>query len=49
MAAVSAKSAAAKLLAGFTEVLETEIEIRWISVNPKPIAIGAKPAGAFHL
>ena len=31
--------------AGLTEVLVTGIEIRWISVSAKSIAIGAKPAG----
>jgi len=34
------------LRAGLTEVLVTGIEIRWIRVKPRPIAIGAKPAGA---
>jgi PAS domain S-box-containing protein len=33
--------------AGLTEVLVTGMLIRWISVNARPIAIGAKPAGAF--
>ena len=32
--------------AGFTEVLVTGIEIRWISVRHRPMAIGANPAGA---
>ena len=32
--------------AGLTEVLVTGIEIRWINVNARPIASGAKPAGA---
>src|SRR5690606_41367720 len=32
--------------AGFTEVLVTGMLIRWIRVRPRPIAIGAKPAGA---
>ena len=31
------------LRAGFTEVLVTGMLIRWISVRPRPIAIGAKP------
>jgi len=30
-----------------SEVLVTRIEMRWLSVRPRPIAIGAKPAGAF--
>ena len=34
------------LRAGFTERFVTGIPIRWISVNPSPIAIGAKPDGA---
>ena len=42
----SAKSATPVDRAGFTDVLVTGIEIRWISVNPRPIAIGANPAGA---
>jgi len=29
-----------------TEVLVTGIEIRWIRVKAKPMAIGANPAGA---
>lgn len=40
------RSAGPVLRAGLTEVFVTGIEIRWISVRPKPIAIGAKPAGA---
>ena len=32
--------------AGLTEVLVTGMLIRWISVSDRPIAIGAKPAGA---
>ena len=35
------------LRAGFTEVLDTGMLIKWIKVKAKPIAIGAKPAGAF--
>jgi len=35
------------LRAGFTEVLVIGMLMRWISVRPRPIAIGAKPAGAF--
>ena len=31
--------------AGLTEVLVTGIEIRWIRVSARPMAIGAKPAG----
>jgi len=46
-AAVSAKIAVAVLLAGFTDVLDTGIVTKCISVNPKPITIPAKPAGAF--
>jgi len=34
------------LRAGLTEVLVTGIEIRCIRVSARPIAIGAKPAGA---
>ena len=34
------------LRAGFTEVFVTGIETRWIKVSAKPMAIGAKPAGA---
>ena len=34
------------LRAGFTEVLVTGMLIRWISVSPRPMASGAKPAGA---
>ena len=34
------------LRAGFTDVFVTGMLIRWISVSPRPIAIGAKPAGA---
>ena len=32
--------------AGFTEVLVTGIDTRWIRVSARPIAIGAKPRGA---
>ena len=32
--------------AGFTDVFVTGIEIRWISVRHRPMAIGANPAGA---
>ena len=39
-------SAGPVLRAGFTEVLVTGMLIRWISVSPSPMAIGAKPAGA---
>jgi hypothetical protein len=41
-----AKSAGPVLRAGFTERLVTGIPMRWISVSPSPMAIGAKPAGA---
>ncbi|MCY1250766.1 hypothetical protein D9M72_644350 [compost metagenome] len=34
------------LRAGLTEVLVTGMEIRWIRVRARPMAIGAKPAGA---
>ncbi len=34
------------LRAGFTEVLVTGMPIRWMRVSARPIAIGAKPAGA---
>jgi hypothetical protein len=39
-------SAGPVLLAGFTEVPVTGMLMRWMSVSPNPIAIGAKPAGA---
>ena len=32
--------------AGLTDVFVIGIEIRWISVKPRPIVIGAKPFGA---
>ncbi len=32
--------------AGLTEVFVTGIEMRWMSVSPRPMAIGAKPTGA---
>ncbi len=41
-----ANTAAASERAGLTDVLLTGIDTRWISVRPKPMAIGAKPAGA---
>jgi len=41
-----ANIATAVLLAGLTEVLVTGMLIKWISVNPKPMAIGANPCGA---
>jgi hypothetical protein len=34
------------LRAGLTEVLVTGMLMRWISVSARPMAIGAKPAGA---
>ena len=34
------------LRAGLTDRFVTGMPIRWISVSPRPIAIGAKPAGA---
>ena len=34
------------LRAGLTDVLVTGMLIRWMRVSPRPIAIGAKPAGA---
>src|SRR5580658_5820800 len=34
------------LRAGLTERLVTGMPIRWISVSPKPMAMGAKPFGA---
>lgn len=43
------KSAGARDLAGFTEVLVTGIETRWINVKASPIAIPANPAGALLL
>ena len=36
----------AVLRAGFTDVLSTGMPMRWISVRPSPIGIGAKPGGA---
>ncbi|MCY1312804.1 hypothetical protein D9M70_632590 [compost metagenome] len=39
-------SAGPVLRAGLTEVLVTGIEIRWIRVSARPMAIGASPAGA---
>ena len=38
--------AAAVLRAGLTEVLVTGMLIKWMRVSARPIAIGAKPAGA---
>ena len=35
------------LRAGFTDVLVTGMLIKWMSVSPRPIAMPAKPAGAF--
>jgi hypothetical protein len=35
------------LRAGLTEVLVTGMLIRWIRVRQRPIAIGARAAGAF--
>ena len=46
IAQAPANSAGPVLRAGLTEVLVTGIEMRWISVNPRPMAIGAKPTGA---
>src|SRR5512139_1488776 len=40
-------SAGPVLRAGFTEVLVTGMLTRWISVRPRPMAIGAKPLGAW--
>ena len=34
---------------GLTEVLVIGIEIRWIRVRARPMAIGAKPAAALPL
>ncbi len=34
------------LRAGLTEVFVTGMLMRWMSVSPRPMAIGAKPAGA---
>ena len=39
-------SATPVLRAGFTEVLVTGMLMRWIRVRHRPMAIGAKPAGA---
>src|SRR3954465_12468711 len=41
------KSAGPVERAGLTEVFVTGMMTRWISVRQRPIAIGAKPAGAF--
>lgn len=43
------KSAGASDLAGFTEVLVTGIETRWINASANPIAMPANPAGALLL
>ena len=32
--------------AGLTEVLEIGMEMRWMRVSTRPMAIGAKPCGA---
>ena len=47
MAQPPANSATPVLRAGLTEVLVTGMLTRWISVSPRPMAMGAKPAGAF--
>src|SRR5262245_16200107 len=39
-------SAGPVLRAGFTDVLVTGIETRWINVSASPMASGANPAGA---
>ncbi|MCY1372510.1 hypothetical protein D9M69_597200 [compost metagenome] len=44
-APVSANRAAAAERAGLTDVLLIGIEIRWIRVRERPMAIGAKPDG----
>ena len=41
-----ANKAGPVLRAGFTEVLVTGMLTRWMRVRPRPIASGAKPAGA---
>lgn len=41
-----ANKAGPVLRAGLTEVLVTGMLMRWMSTNPRPMAIGAKPAGA---
>ena len=41
-----AKMATAVEHAGFTEVLVTGIETRWMSVRQRPMARGPNPAGA---
>jgi len=46
IAQLPAKSAGPMLRAGLTEVLVTGMLMRWMSVSPNPIAIGAKPIGA---
>ena len=43
----SYKRAGPMLRAGLTDVLVTGMLIRWINVRPSPIAMGAKPTGAF--
>ena len=40
------KTAGPVLRAGLTDVLVTGMLMRWISVSPRPMAMGAKPAGA---
>ena len=43
---VTRRFAGPVLRAGLTEVWVTGMLMRWISVSAKPIASGAKPAGA---
>ena len=43
------KIAGPVLRAGLTEVLVIGMPIRWISVSARPMAMGAKPAGAWEL
>ncbi len=42
------KSAGARERAGFTLVLSTGMAIRWMRVRVRPMASGARPAGALR-
>ena len=43
---VESEASGPVLRAGFTDVLVTGMLIRWMSVSPRPMAMGANPAGA---
>src|SRR5215831_19756082 len=45
-ASVPPNRALPRLRAGLTEALETGMAMRWMAVSARPMAIGAKPAGA---